>query len=147
MAGKSKFNEVWTVIIRRRLQALFDNGGSLAEASREMGVSRSTFNRWMKGTDIIKNDFREVINLGKEASEAWWMRQGRENLETRGFNSNLWLLNMVNRFGWTSSHSRKEEKRDIEYKGTVEVKKKVDVDAILDKAIKKGIEEMERSIH
>jgi transposase-like protein len=117
VAGKSKFNDVWTVITRRRLQALFDNGGSLAEASREMGVSRSTFNRWMKGTDVVKNDFREVINLGKEASEAWWIRQGRENLETRGFNSNLWLLNMVNRFGWNSN--RKEEKKEIEHTGTI----------------------------
>ena len=145
MAGKSKFNDVWTVIMRRRMQALFDNGGSLAEASREMGISRSTFNRWVKGTDAVKNDFREVINLGKEASEAWWIRQGRENLETRGFNSNLWLLNMVNRFGWNSN--RKEEKKEIEHTGTIEVKKSVDIDAIMEKALGKGIEKIAKSIH
>ena len=149
MAGKSKFNDVWTAVMRRRMQTLFDNGGSLAEASREMGISRSTFNRWMKGTDAAKNDFREVINLGKEASEAWWIRQGRENLETRGFNSNLWLLNMVNRFGWNSNSKEepKEEKKEIEHKGTVEVKKSVDIDAIMEKALGKGIEKVSKSIH
>ena len=56
-------------------------------------------------------------------------------------------MNMVNRFGWTSSHSKKEEKKEIEHTGVVEVKKKVDVYAILEKAVNKGIEEMEKSIH
>ena len=145
MAGKSKFGEIWTLIMRRRLESLFDNGGSMAEAAREMGISRSTFNRWLKGTDTQKAQFREVVSLGKEASEAWWIRQGRENLETRGFNSNLWLLNMVNRFGWNSN--RKEEKKEIEHKGAVEVKKSVDIDSIMEKALSKGIEKVAKSIH
>ena len=96
---------------------------------------------------ITSRKFRETVEIGKEASEAWWIRQGRENLDTRGFNHGLWLMNMVNRFGWTSSHSRKEEKKEVEHKGTVEVKKKVDVDAILEKAINMGIKEIEKSIH
>ena len=117
----------------------------MIEAAREMGITRSTLIKWLNGTDKQKDNFRETVKIGKEASEAWWIRQGRENLETRGFNHGLWLMNMVNRFGWTSSHSRKEERKEIEH--TVEVKKKVDVDAILDKAIKKGVEEIEKTIH
>jgi len=144
---KSKFATMWTQIMSRRIEGLFDQGGTLVEASRLMGINRSTFNRWLKGTDKEKQNFREVVEIGKEASEAWWIRQGRENLDTRGFNHGLWLMNMVNRFGWTSSHSRKDEKKEIQHSGVVEVKKKVDVDAILEKAINKGIEEMEKSIH
>jgi len=144
---KSKFATIWTPIMSRRIEGLFDQGGTLVEASRLMGINRSTFNRWLKGTDKEKQNFREVVDVGKEASEAWWIRQGRENLDTRGFNHGLWLMNMVNRFGWTSSHSRKDEKKEVQHSGTVEVKKKVDVDAILEKAINKGIEEMEKSIH
>ena len=147
MPKKSKFATIWTQIMSRRIEGLFDGGGTIVEASRIMGINRSTFNRWANSTDKEKQKFRTIVEIGKEAAEAWWIRQGRENLDTRGFNHGLWLMNMVNRFGWTSSHSRKEEKRDVEYKGTVEVKKKVDVEAILDKAIKKGVEEMERSIH
>ena len=147
MPRKSKFATLWTPIMSRRIEALFDQGGTLVEASRLMGINRSTFNRWLKGTDKEKQNFREVVDIGKEASEAWWIRQGRENLDTRGFNHGLWLMNMVNRFGWTSSHSRKDEKKEVQHSGTVEVKKKVDVDAILEKAINKGIEEIEKSIH
>ena len=131
----------------RRIEGLFDGGGTIVEASRIMGINRSTFNRWANSAGAEKQSFREIVEVGKEAAEAWWIRQGRENLDTRGFNHGLWLMNMVNRFGWTSSHSRKEEKKEIEHKGVVEVKKKVDVDAILDKAIKKGVEEMGKSIH
>ena len=145
MSAKSKFPALWDLKMKRRLESLFDRGGTLIEAAREMGVSRSTLNKWVNSTDKQKESFRETVKIGKEASEAWWIRQGRENLETRGFNHGLWLMNMVNRFGWTSSHSKKEEKREIEH--TVEVKKKVDVDAILDKAIKKGVEEIEKTIH
>jgi len=145
VAAKSKFPQLWDEKMKRRLECLFDQGGTLIEAARDMGVSRSTFRAWATSTDKQKEVFRETVKQGKEASEAWWIRQGRENLETRGFNHGLWLINMVNRFGWTSSHSKKEEKKEIEH--TVEVKNKVDVDAILEKAINKGVEEIEKTIH
>ena len=143
--AKSKFLSVWDLRMAKRVEALFDQGGSIAEACREMGISRSTFAAWSKSTDAQKASFRHTVKMGKEASEAWWIRQGRENLDTRGFNHGLWLLNMVNRFGWNSN--RKEEKKEIEHKGTVEVKKKVDVEAILDKAVNRGIEDVTKSIH
>ena len=147
MAKNSKFKTVWTDIMSRRVEGLFDQGGTIIEASRLMGINRSTFNRWSKSTDKEKQKFRGVVEIGKEAAEAFWIRQGRENLENKSFNHGLWLMNMVNRWGWTSSHSRKEEKREVSHTGTVEVKKKVNVDAILEKAINMGIKEMEKSIH
>ena len=147
MAKKSKFATVWTDIMSRRVEGLFDQGGAIIEVSRLMGINRSTFNRWEKSTGKEKQNFREVVEIGREAAEAFWIRQGRENLDNKSFNHGLWLMNMVNRWKWTSSHSRKEEKKEVEHKGTVEVKKKVDVDAILEKAINMGIKEMEKSIH
>lgn len=113
MAGKSKFAQVWTPEMSRRVEGLFHVGGTIAEVAREMGINRSTFHRWANSTDREKQNFRNVVEVGKEAAEAWWIRQGRENLETRGFNHGLWLMNMVNRFGWTSSHSKKRRKRKL----------------------------------
>ena len=110
-----------------------------------MGISRSTFHAWITGTDALKKPFREVVKLGKEASEAWWIQQGRENIDNRSFNNSLWALNMVNRFNWNSN--KKEEKKEIEYKGAVEVKKSVDVDAVLEKAFAQSAEEVKKSIH
>tara|TARA_R100000656_G_scaffold123909_1_gene101022 strand:+ start:1051 stop:1524 length:474 start_codon:yes stop_codon:yes gene_type:complete len=145
--AKSKFSKIWDEKMSRRIEGLLDQGGTFQEAARLMGIDRSTFHRWMKGTDKEKAAFRIVVNIGKEASEAWWIRQGRENLETRGFNHALWLINMVNRFGWRSTYSKKEEHKEVEHKGTVEVKKRVDVDSILEKAVNKGLEQIEKSIH
>ena len=145
--AKSKFSKVWDDKMSRRIENLFDEGGTLQEAARLMGIDRSTFHRWMKGADKEKSSFREIVNTGKEASEAWWIRQGREYLDTRGFNHALWLINMVNRFGWRSTYSKKEEHKEVEHKGTVEVKKRVDVDSILEKAVNKGLVQIEKSIH
>ena len=104
MAKKSKFATVWTDVMSRRVEGLFDGGGTIVEASRLMGINRSTFHRWANSTDKEKQKFREVVEIGKEAAEAWWIRQGRENLDTRGFNHGLWLMNMVNRFGLSLIH-------------------------------------------
>ena len=143
--AKSKYQTIWTDAMSRRVESLFDAGGSIAEVSRMMGISRSTFHSWVSGTDVLKKPFREIVSLGKEASEAWWLQQGRENIDNRSFNNSLWALNMVNRFSWNSN--KKEEKKEIEYKGNVEVKKAVDVDSILEKALAQGMEEVKKSIH
>ena len=42
MAVKSKFPEIWDIKMKRRIECLFDQGGTLIEAAREMGISRST---------------------------------------------------------------------------------------------------------
>jgi len=70
VAKKSKFATIWTDIMSRRVEGLFDQGGTIVEASRLMGINRSTFNRWTKGTDKEKHKFRETVEIGKEAAEA-----------------------------------------------------------------------------
>ena len=115
--AKSKFPTVWTTIMKRRVETLFDQGASIAEVCREMGVSRNTFKTWRTSVDSQKSSFRDVVTMGLEASEAWWIRQGRENIDNRSFNNNLWALNMVNRWSWNSN--KKEEKKEISHIGTV----------------------------
>ena len=143
--SKSKYQIVWTDAMSRRVSNLFDEGGSISEVSRMMGINRSTFRSWTDGTDMLKKPFREIVELGKEAAEAWWLQQGRENIDNRSFNNSLWVVNMVNRWNWNSN--RKEEKKEIEYKGAVEVKNAVDVKGVLEKAFAQGAEEVKKSIH
>jgi len=143
--AKSKFPTVWTTIMKRRVETLFDQGASIAEVCREMGVSRNTFKTWRTSVDSQKSSFRDVVTMGLEASEAWWIRQGRENIDNRSFNNNLWALNMVNRWSWNSN--KKEEKKEISHIGTVEVKNKVDVESIVEKAVSQGVKQMAKSIH
>ena len=143
--AKSKFPTVWTTIMKRRVETLFDQGASIAEVCREMGVSRNTFKTWRTSVDSQKASFRDVVTMGLEASEAWWIRQGRENIDNRSFNNNLWALNMVNRWSWNSN--KKEEKKEISHIGVVEVKNKVDVESIVEKAVSQGVKQMAKSIH
>ena len=131
--------------MKRRVETLFDQGASIAEVCREMGVSRNTFKTWRTSVDSQKSSFRDVVTMGLEASEAWWIRQGRENIDNRSFNNNLWALNMVNRWSWNSN--KKEEKKEISHIGTVEVKNKVDVESIVEKAVSQGVKQMAKSIH
>ena len=50
MPRKSKFATLWTPIMARRIEGVFDQGGTIVEASRLMGINRSTFHRWSTGT-------------------------------------------------------------------------------------------------
>ena len=131
--------------MKRRVETLFDQGASIAEVCREMGVSRNTFKTWRTSVDSQKASFRDVVTMGLEASEAWWIRQGRENIDNRSFNNNLWALNMVNRWSWNSN--KREEKKEISHIGVVEVKNKVDVESIVEKAVSQGVKQMAKSIH
>jgi len=59
--------------------------------------------RWMYKLIEIDSEFAELIEHGKELSKCWWDDQGRNGMRTRGFNSSLYSLFMVNRFGWNNT--------------------------------------------
>ena len=89
------------------------------------------------------DDFKEVVDFGKIAAESWWIQKGRDNVDNKRFNHALWLLMMVNRFKWHSAYAKREEKKEIINEHRIEVKNTVDVDAILKKAINKGINQLD----
>lgn len=87
----------------------FRGGASVIEVAAAIGIKRSTFYDWCNpSSPRFNSDFKEAVDFGRDVSEAWWMRTGRDNLHNRNFNSALWYMNMKNRFGW----SDKQETRD-----------------------------------
>lgn len=68
--------------------------------------SNNLWDRWMDEEE----EFWETIRMGRLLSEAWWNRNGRENLWTREFNYQGWYMQMKNRFGWSD---RVENKTDV----------------------------------
>jgi hypothetical protein len=52
---------------------------------------------------------------------------------------------MMNRWNWNSN--KKEEKREIEHKGSVEVKKAVDWEGVVEKQKAQAMEDVAKSIH
>jgi hypothetical protein len=88
-------------------------GASLTEIKVILGLSNDTYDRFMEEYP----EFKDAIKNGVQASESWWLRQGRVNLldpyQGAKFNSTLWYMNMKNRFGW-------RDKQEVEHSGNAE---------------------------
>lgn len=77
-------------------------GMTIESVCAYIGVSKSVLSGWCKKNKEIK----EIIKLGKELSEAWWTEQGRQNIFNRDFNHVLWMMNMSNRFKWSTNNGK-----------------------------------------
>jgi hypothetical protein len=58
--------------------------------------SNHLWNAWLRDS----TEFLETIETGRVLSQAWWETKGAQ-IDSKGFNSSLWHINMKNRFGWT----------------------------------------------
>lgn len=81
-----------------RVVELMAQGYAKVEVAVDLGISRETLNAW--SNDPEKPEFSDAVTKGEEASEAWWLGQGRSALREREFNHGLWYMNMKNRHGW-----------------------------------------------
>jgi 5-methylcytosine-specific restriction endonuclease McrA len=79
-------------------------GCSIAEVCTIIGISRDTLYKWKDKYPL----FSDTIKRGEELSEAWWLANGRTNLENRDFNATLYYMNMKNRHGWSDKQETKE---------------------------------------
>lgn len=82
------------------------DGKTLEEISADLNVSRSTLAKWIDEYEILK----DAKSIALEKAYAWWLRQGRENLENKSFSPTLFYMNMKNRFGW-------RDVQELEHKG------------------------------
>ena len=102
------YNPEWV----KTLPEMFSEGQSVLEVSVNLGISRASYYNFEKEYP----EFLDASTRGKELSQAWWERMGRENMfdtkeydsETkisieRKFNDRLWNKNVSCRFrnDWT----------------------------------------------
>lgn len=75
---------------------IMSEGASLAEVKGDLAISNDLHTRWIKEEPV----YSETIKKGLGFSQAWWEREGRENLRNKNFSYVGWYMNMKNRFGW-----------------------------------------------
>ena len=80
---------------------MYEEGASDVEIKAYISTLRGSFSNdlWYRWMDE-EPEFSETIKNGRLQSEAWWQRNGREELRNRDFNATLWFMNMRNRFKW-----------------------------------------------
>ena len=70
-------------------------GASVVEMAFEIGVSRNTLEtNW----PASHPEFMEAFTQAKLASQVWWERKGRDNLDTSAFQASMWSRSMAARF-------------------------------------------------
>lgn len=129
--GEIVHSSVWNPKNKKAIGEMFEKGASIVEVCKFLGINKSTWYRWLK--DERKKDFQEAAQLGLEASEAYWVQLGRDNVENKSFNTALYSFLMVNKFNYRSAYSKQEKDVKEVKEHKIEVKKSVDIGSILEK--------------
>ena len=129
--GEIVHSSVWNPKNKKAIGEMFEKGASIVEVCKFLGINKSTWYRWLK--DERKKDFQEAAQLGLEASEAYWVQLGRDNVENTSFNTALYSFLMVNKFNYRSAYSKQEKDVKEVKEHKIEVKKSVDIGSILEK--------------
>ena len=94
---------------------LYEVGASDVEVRAYLSKNRNSFSTDLWNRFIAEEEeFSKTIKKGREFSNAWWEKQGRENLKDRSFNPTLWYMNMKNRFGWRDEKPKDTDLTDTE---------------------------------
>lgn len=76
---------------------LFKQGYTDEEVADELDVTMKEWNRMCERNPT----FREVVERGREAAYAWNLRQSRQKLDDKDFNTTLFKIRMQNLHGWS----------------------------------------------
>jgi hypothetical protein len=90
---------------------MYDHGCSDWEIMREYGIKPRAWK--IMYSALGESQFREVVEFGNVLSRAWWEKQGRTKLNTRGFNTRLYDIQMQNRFGWAKKAETTETEAGV----------------------------------
>jgi len=117
---------------------LMSEGASIVEVAGLLDVDRRTIYRWVdpKCEEYIE-EFCHTIKKGLDASQIWWEKQGRTNLDNKDFSATLWYMNMKNRFrdDW------QEVNKNVNQNQNTNINKNIEVSEAEAKAINKALED------
>lgn len=74
----------------------YNEGYSDVEVCKELKVTLKQFKKLYAEND----KFAEIIDFGRTLAHAWWMSKARGNLNSRDFNTSLFVMVMKNQYSW-----------------------------------------------
>lgn len=86
-------NSTWGEVLTRE----YSEGADDIEVMAALCINRKTFDHRYNTEPV----FRELVDIGRLRSAAWWRNVARKNLLNRNLNTPAWSFVMKNRFGWT----------------------------------------------
>ncbi len=91
------------------LPSLFENGESIVEVAKKLGIGRQTYYDWLEKYPEFKAANEEGLSL----AEAWWSTLGRAGAMGKvGINAPVWIFNMKNRYKWTDRQEQTHQDPD-----------------------------------
>lgn len=88
-----------------RLVEMYRLGASDVEVCAELKMPFREFEKRINTDD----NFAKLVEFGRTAARAWWMRISRENLKEKTFNATIWKSHMANRYGWADTRTENTE--------------------------------------
>jgi hypothetical protein len=94
------------------LKDAYSQGASDPEICKILKITQREFDQNYEKSAA----FKELVDIGRMMSKAWWLEQGRRNIENTKFNTTLWSFNMKNRYGWADKTENTSVDGDLEDK-------------------------------
>jgi hypothetical protein len=88
----------------------YSTGCSDVEVCKILKITQKKFDELYSDPD--NTGFKQLVDMGRTMSKAYWYELARKNLWERSFNSTMWAFVMKNRFGWAEK-SENLDKTDI----------------------------------
>lgn len=82
---------------------LSQQGMADVEIAAEFGVGVHTMQKWAEKFE----DFYEAYKIGRDLYEAWWLKEGKRNLNNRNYNTNLFKFLTSNKIGFSEKMETK----------------------------------------
>ena len=76
---------------------LYRQGYTNVEVCNELGITKRQFEKMCQ----VNPAFRDVVERGNDAAEAWNLMQSRVNISNKDFNTTLFNSRMQNLYGWS----------------------------------------------
>ena len=78
----------------QRVVGMGAQGMSRAEIAANLRCGKASIQRW----EAAHEDFRAAMAYAKTLEQAWWEKEGRENLKAQHFQASMWSRSMGARF-------------------------------------------------